>query len=69
MLMSPLGLRSGDAQQKLKTRDTTSLQRGRYTSTNLQLSKNNQREKEEKLVADPRWVPDTKTDWPTERRS
>jgi hypothetical protein len=24
---------------------------------------------EEKLVAGPRWVPDTKTDWPTDRRS
>jgi hypothetical protein len=45
MLMRPVGLRSekgcaGDAQQKLKTTDSTSLQRGRPTLTNLQLSKN-----------------------------
>jgi hypothetical protein len=30
-----------------------------------QLSK----EEKEKLVADPKWVPDTKTDWPTDCRS
>jgi hypothetical protein len=30
---------AGDAQQKLKTTDLTSLQRGRATSTNPQLSK------------------------------
>jgi hypothetical protein len=46
MLMSPVELRSekgcsDDAQQKLKTIDPTSRQRGRPTSTNLQLSKNN----------------------------
>jgi hypothetical protein len=40
-----MGLRS--AQQKLKTTDSTSRQRGRPTSTNPQLSKNNQREKGE----------------------
>jgi hypothetical protein len=39
MLMSPMGLRhekgrAGDAQQKLKTTDSTSRQRGRPTSTN-----------------------------------
>jgi hypothetical protein len=43
MLMSPVGLKSekgcaGDAQQKLKTTDPTSRQRGRPTSTNPQLS-------------------------------
>jgi hypothetical protein len=47
MLMSPVGLRSekgcaGGARQKLKTTDPTSRQRGRPTSTNPQLSKNNQ---------------------------
>jgi hypothetical protein len=36
--------------------------------TNSQLSKENFKEKE-KLVAVPRWVPDTKTDWPTDCRS
>jgi hypothetical protein len=45
MLMSPMGLRpekggTGDDQQKLKTTDPTSGQRGRPTSTNPQLSKN-----------------------------
>jgi hypothetical protein len=48
--MSPMGLRSekdctGDARQKLKSTDQTSRQRGRPTSTNPQLSKNNKREK------------------------
>jgi hypothetical protein len=46
MLINPVGLRpekgcAGDAQQKLKTTDPTSRQRGRPTSTNPQLSKNN----------------------------
>jgi hypothetical protein len=35
--------------------------------TNPQLCKENFK-KEEKLVADHRWVPDTKTDWPTDSR-
>jgi hypothetical protein len=44
--MSPVGLRSekgyiGDSQQKVKTAGQTSRQRGRPTSTNPQLSKNN----------------------------
>jgi hypothetical protein len=48
--MSPVGLRSvkgcvGNARQKLKTTGPTSRQRGRATSTNPKLSKNNQREK------------------------
>jgi hypothetical protein len=71
MLKSPVGLRpekgcAGNARQKLKTTDPTTRQRGRPTSTNPKLSKNNQREKGEKLVSCPRWVPDTKTDWPTD---
>jgi hypothetical protein len=50
MRISPMGLTPekgcpGDAQQQLKTTDPTSRQRGRPTSTNPQLSKNNQREK------------------------
>jgi hypothetical protein len=59
--MGPVGLRSekgcaGDAQQELKTTNSTSRQRGRPTSTNpcLKISK----ERREKLVAEPRWVPD-----------
>jgi hypothetical protein len=44
MLMSPMGLRpekgcAGEDQQKLKTTDPTSSQRGRPTSTNPKLSK------------------------------
>jgi hypothetical protein len=50
MLMNPVALRSekdcaGDAEQKLKTAQPTSRQRGRRTSTNPQLSKNTQRKK------------------------
>jgi hypothetical protein len=50
MFLSPVGLRSekgcaGDDRQKLKITDPTSRQRGRSTSTNPQLSENNQREK------------------------
>jgi hypothetical protein len=46
MLKSPVELRSekdcaGDAQQKLKTTDPTSRQRGCPTSTDPHLSKNN----------------------------
>jgi hypothetical protein len=49
--MNPAGLGpktgcTGDTQQQLKTTDPTSRQRGRPTSTNPQLTKNNQREKE-----------------------
>jgi hypothetical protein len=49
MLMSSVGLRSekgcaGDVLQKLESTDPTSHQRGRPTSTNSKLSKNNQRE-------------------------
>jgi hypothetical protein len=44
MFMSPVGIRSekncaGDAQQKLKSTDPTSRQRGRPTYTNPKLSK------------------------------
>jgi hypothetical protein len=71
--MSPVGLRSEkgcaeDARQKLKTTAPTSYQRGCPASTNPQLSKNNKRENEKKLVAGLRWVPDTKTDWQTDCR-
>jgi hypothetical protein len=74
MLMSPVGLSSekgcaGDARQKLKSTDPTSRQRGRLTSSNPKLSKNNQNEEWEKLVAVPSWVTATNTDWPTDCRS
>jgi hypothetical protein len=64
MLMSPVGHKpekgcAVDAQQNLKITDPTSRQRGRSTSINPKLSKNLEWEK---LVAGPRWVPDTKTD-------
>jgi hypothetical protein len=67
MVMSPVRLRSekgcaGDARQKGKTINPTSRQSGRPISTNPQIFKNNQRDKGKKLVAGPRWVPDTKTD-------
>jgi hypothetical protein len=48
--------------------DPSSRQKGRYKITNPQLSKENFKE-EERLVEGPRWVPDTKTDWPTDCRS
>jgi hypothetical protein len=72
--MIPSGLRpekdsAGDAQQQMETTDPTSRQRGRPTSTNPQLCKRLVKEKGEKLVAGPRWAPDTKIDWPTDRRS
>jgi hypothetical protein len=71
-MMSLVGLRSekgcaGDARQKLKSTDPTSRQRGRPTSTNRNCQKKNR--EREKLVAGPRWVPDTKKDWPTDSRS
>jgi hypothetical protein len=53
---------------QFKITDPASRQRKRPTSLNQKLSKNNSR-KEEKLVAGPKGVPDTKTDWPTDRRS
>jgi hypothetical protein len=73
MLMSPVRLKSakscaGNAQQKLKTTDPTSRQRGaphQQTRNCLKIIK----ERRENLVAGPRWVPDAKTDWPTARRS
>jgi hypothetical protein len=71
MLMIPVGLRSekgcaGDAQKKVKATDPTSRQRGRLTSTNPQLSKII---KGSEGKIGPRWVPDGKTDWPTDCRS
>jgi hypothetical protein len=57
MLTSPVGLRSekgcaGDAQQKLRSTDPTSHQRGRPFSTNRNCKKNREWEK---LVAGPRY--------------
>jgi hypothetical protein len=61
---------AGDVRQKLKSTDPTSRQRGRPTSTNPKLSTTKKSKREwGKLVAGPRWVPDTKMDWPTDRRS
>jgi hypothetical protein len=59
---------AGEDQQQQQNTDPSSRQRGHYKITNPQLSKENFKEKE-KLVAGPRWVPDTKTDWPTDCRS
>jgi hypothetical protein len=48
--------------------DPSSLTRGRYKIPNRNCLKEKLKEKE-KLVAGPRWAPDTKTDWPTDCRS
>jgi hypothetical protein len=68
MALSPAGLRperhcADEDQQQHSITDPSSRQRGRYKITNPQLSKDNFKEKE-KLAVGPRWVPDTKTDWP-----
>jgi hypothetical protein len=73
MALSLEGLRTerdcaGEDQQQQQITDLSSRQRGRYKISNSQLSKENVKEKE-KLVTGPRWMPDTKTDWPTDRRS
>jgi hypothetical protein len=75
MVMSPLGLRperdcAGENQQQQYITDQSSRQRGPHKIANPQLSKENTSIKEnEKLVAGHKWVPDTKTDWPTDCRS
>jgi hypothetical protein len=51
-----------------KITDPSSRQRGCYKITNPQLFQENFKEKV-KLVAGPRWAPDTKTDWPTVGRN
>jgi hypothetical protein len=71
--MSPVGLRpdkdcAGEAKQEQKITDPPSRQRGRHKITNTQLSKENFKEKET-LVAGPRLVLDTRTDWPTDCRT
>jgi hypothetical protein len=69
MVTSPRGLGpendcAGEHQQQLQTGDPFSCQRGRPTSTNPQLS-----DSIKNLVVSPRWVLDTKTDWPTDCRT
>jgi hypothetical protein len=49
---------------RVKLQPPFSRQRGRYKLTNRNCLKENLKENE-KLVAGPRWAPDTKTDWPT----
>jgi hypothetical protein len=71
MVLSPAGLRperdwAGEDQQQLWITDPSSRQRGRYKITIPQLSKEHFKEKE-KWVAGPRWVPDTKKNWATDR--
>jgi hypothetical protein len=65
MVSSPAGLRlerdCTDEDQQQQYTNPSSRQRARYKIANPQLSKENFKEKE-KLVAGPRWVPDTKTD-------
>jgi hypothetical protein len=75
MAVSSAGLRPksdcyGKVQKQLYSKlQTRPLVREAATKiTNPQLSKENFKEKE-KLVAGPRWVPDTKIDWSTDCRS
>jgi hypothetical protein len=73
MVLSPMELRpewdcAGEVQQQQQITDPSSHQRGRYIISHPQLSKEKFKEKE-KMVAGPTWVPDTKTDWPTDCRS
>jgi hypothetical protein len=72
MAVSSAGLRpksdcSGKTQKQLYSKlQTRPLVREGATKEQIRnLSKRNFKEKE-KLVAGPRWVPDTKTDWPTD---
>jgi hypothetical protein len=59
---------AGEDQQLQLITDPSSRQRGRYNITNSNCLQENLK-KIEKLVAGPRWAPDTKTDWPTNCRS
>jgi hypothetical protein len=73
MVLSPAGLRperhcAGETHQQQQISDPFSLQRGRYKITKPQQSEENFKTKE-KLVAGPRWEPDTMTDWPIDCRS
>jgi hypothetical protein len=75
MAVSTAGLRtksdcSGKAQKQLYSKLQTRhlVREGATKITNPQLSERNFMEKE-KLVPGPRWAIDTKTDWPTDRRS
>jgi hypothetical protein len=75
MAVSSTGLRpksdySGKVQKQFTVnyRPVLSSERVLQNNKNPQLSEGNFKEKE-KLVAGPRWEPDTKTDWPTDRRS
>jgi hypothetical protein len=61
MVFSPAGLRWRGPAATVNYRPVLSSERA-YKITNPQLSKENFKEKE-KLVAGPRWVPDTKMDW------
>jgi hypothetical protein len=71
MLMCPVGFRS----EKGKCQAKTEKYRPGFSSEGAprQQTRNCQQQKSkkewEKLVAGPRWVPDTKTDWPTDRLS
>jgi hypothetical protein len=69
MLTSPTGLRpkkdcADEAQQQLKTTDPNlSSEKASHINKSVQKLK----EKEGKLAAGPRWVPDTKTNWSMDR--
>jgi hypothetical protein len=67
MVLSPAGLCWRGLAATVNYRPVLSSERA-LQITNPQLPKENFKEKE-KLVAGPRWVPDTKTDWPIDCRS
>jgi hypothetical protein len=74
MLMSPVRFRpdkrcAGDAQQKLKTTDPTSRQSAHPHQQIRNCLKIINKKEIEKLVAGLRCVLDTRTEWPTDRRS
>jgi hypothetical protein len=73
MAVSSAGLRpkrdySDKAQKQFTVNYRPVLSPERVLQNIPQLSDGNFKEKQ-KLVAGPRWVPDTKTDWPTDCRS
>jgi hypothetical protein len=58
----------GEDQQQTKITEPPSRQKGLYQITGLQLSKEHFKNKG-KFVKGTGWVPDTMTDWSTDRRS
>jgi hypothetical protein len=68
MVFSPEGLSWRGPAATVNYRPVLSSERALQNNKPATVYKENVKEKE-KLVAGPRWVPDTKTDWPTDCRS